>query len=206
MESRLLNGRARHGHQAAICAVYPARATAHLARETEVGRRLYSDFCTAIRGGAPVRRLDEVNTAKVSVLDHQGDLLAPWEAGSASIVDRAILACQGFKDWGESLEGLPFTPHLRVQPDGTLWAFGVNLISHRAVVKAQALCNPMSEAGLRDRAQRVDRCYDAVRNVRPWCAIPCFVLCFRAWCRSSLPRCRRHRPRSRHGCFENSST
>ena len=83
---------------------------------------------------APVRRPDEVNTANISVLDHHGELLALWEAVSASILDRESLEWRGFKVWGKVLEGLPFTAHPKVEPDGTLWAFGVNLIPHRALV------------------------------------------------------------------------
>ena len=109
-------------------------ATPKLSRETEAGRRLYSGFGTPVRDAAPVRRPDDVNTANISVLDHHGELLALWEAGSASILDRESLEWQGFKKWGESLEGLPFTAHPKVEADGTLWAFGVNLIPRRALV------------------------------------------------------------------------
>ena len=109
-------------------------ATPKLSRETGAGRRLYSGFGTPIHDGAPVRRPDDVNTANISVLDHHGELLALWEAGSASVLDRESLAWRGFKVWGKSLEGLPFTAHPKVEPDGTLWAFGLNLIPRRAIV------------------------------------------------------------------------
>ena len=108
--------------------------TPKLAREREAGRRLYSGFGSPIHDRAPVRRPDEVNTANISVLDHHGELLALWEAGSASLLDRESLEWRGFKIWGKSLEGLPFTAHPKVEPDRTLWAFGVNLIPHRALV------------------------------------------------------------------------
>ena len=108
--------------------------TPKLARETQAGQRLYSGFGTPIHDRASVRRPDDVNTANISVLDHHGELLALWEAGSASILDRESLAWRGFKVWGESLKGLPFTAHPKVDPDGTLWAFGVNLLPHHALV------------------------------------------------------------------------
>lgn len=95
-------------------------ATPKLACETHAGRRLYSGFGTPIRGGAPVRQPDDVNTANISVLDQHAELLALWEAGSASIIDRESLEWRGFKVWGELLEGLPFTAHTKVEPDGTL--------------------------------------------------------------------------------------
>ena len=125
-------------------------ATPKLVRETEAGRRLFSGFATPVEDGAPVRRPDDINTANISVLDHHGELLALWEGGSASVLDRENLQWKGFKVWGEGLEGLPFTAHPKVEPDGTLWAFGYNLAPVRAlvlyhiaadgtVVKAQAL-------------------------------------------------------------------
>ena len=68
------------------------------------------------------------------MLDHHGELLALWEGGSASLLDRDTLAWRGFKVWGERLEGLPFTAHPKVEPDGTLWAFGYSLAPVRALV------------------------------------------------------------------------
>ena len=109
-------------------------ATPKLVRETEAGRRLFSGFGTPVHGGIGVRRPDDVNVANISVLDHHGELLALWEGGSASVLDRATLEWRGFKVWGESLEGLPFTAHPKVEPDGTLWAFGFNLVPVRALV------------------------------------------------------------------------
>ena len=127
-------------------------ATPKLVRETEAGRRLFSGFATEVHDGSPVRRPDDVNAANISVLDHHGELLALWEGGSASVLDRATLEWRGFKVWGEGLEGLPFTAHPRVEPDGTLWAFGYifspapalvlyHIGADGTVVKAKAL-NP----------------------------------------------------------------
>ena len=58
------------------------------------------------------------------MLHHHGALLALWEGGSASVLDRDSLEWRGFKVWGAGLEGLPFTAHPRAEADGTLWAFG----------------------------------------------------------------------------------
>ena len=109
-------------------------ATPKLVRETEAQRRLYPGFGTEVHGGTPARRPDELNTANTSVLDHHGELLALWEGGSASVFDPDTLAWQGFKVWDESLRGVPFTAHPKVEADGTLWAFGVNLVPVRALV------------------------------------------------------------------------
>ena len=113
--------------------------TPKLAREREADRRLFSSFATPVDGGPGVhspgvRGPDDVNTANISVLDHHGELLALWEGGSASVLDRDTLAWRGFKSWGEGLEGVPFTAHPKVEADGTLWAFGYNLVPTPALV------------------------------------------------------------------------
>ena len=109
-------------------------ATPKLARETSAGRRLFSGFGTRVDGGLRARRPDDLNVANTSLLDHHGELLALWEGGSASIIDRDTLAWQGFKVWGDSLEGLPFTAHPKVEPDGALWAFGIAFAPAPALV------------------------------------------------------------------------
>ena len=108
--------------------------TPKLAHEDAAGRRLYDAFDTHIADGAPVRRPDDVNPANISVLDHHGKLMALWEAGSASVIDRDRLAWQGFQVWGDGLAGVPFTAHPKVEADGTLWAFGCATGSSPALV------------------------------------------------------------------------
>ena len=109
-------------------------ATPKLVRETSAQRRLFSGFATPVDGGARLRRPDDLNVANTSLLDHHGELLALWEGGSASVLDRETLAWQGFKVWGESLDGLPFTAHPKVEPDGTVWAFGYSFAPAPALV------------------------------------------------------------------------
>lgn len=99
-------------------------ATPKLLAEDEASQRRYPAFGTHVEDGLPVRRPDDLNTANISVLEHHGELLALWEGGSASRLDRETLEWQGFKSWGEGLRGLPFTAHPKLDPDGTLWAFG----------------------------------------------------------------------------------
>ena len=111
--------------------------TPKLTHEDESERRRFSALATRIEGRDPVRGPDDVNAANISVLDHHGELLALWEGGSASLLDRDTLAWRGFKVWGERLEGLPFTAHPKVEPDGTLWAFGYSLAPTRALVLYQ---------------------------------------------------------------------
>ena len=125
--------------------------TPKLVRENEAGRRLYSGVATRIDSEVPVRRPDDINTANISVLDHHGELLALWEGGSASVLGRETLEWQGFKVWGERLEGVPFTAHPKVEPDGTLWAFGYSFAPAPALV----LYHIGPDGGLR-KAKRID--------------------------------------------------
>ncbi len=108
--------------------------TPKLAREEAAGRRLFSGFATRVEGGERLLRPDDINTANISVLDHHGELLALWEGGSASVLERDTLAWRSFKVWGERLEGLPFSAHPKVEPDGTLWAFGCSLAPERTLL------------------------------------------------------------------------
>ncbi len=108
--------------------------TPKLRAEDEAARRLYSGFGTHVPDGARLRKPDDVNTANISVLAHHGELLALWEGGSASRVDPESLRWQGFKSWGQGFEGVPFTAHPKVDPDGTLWAFGYALGAQHQLV------------------------------------------------------------------------
>lgn len=98
--------------------------TPKLRREDAAGRRLYPAFATPVENGLPLRRADDMNAANISVLDHHGELMALWEGGSASLLDRETLAWTGFKTWGDRMQGLPFTAHPKIEADGTLWSFG----------------------------------------------------------------------------------
>ncbi|MGO1118426.1 carotenoid oxygenase family protein [Rhodovibrionaceae bacterium A322] len=92
--------------------------------EEQAERLLYPGFGTDIDGGAAVRRPDDVNAANTSILAHNGEIMALWEAGSATLFDGETLKSQGFKAWQKDLAGLPFSAHPKVEPDGTLWNFG----------------------------------------------------------------------------------
>ena len=135
----------RISHQARVL------ATPKLARESAANRRLVSGFATPVDGGQGLKSPDDLNVANTSILDHHGELLALWEGGSASVIDRETLAWQGFKTWGESMGGLPFTAHPKVEFDGTVWAFGYSF----APVPAILLYHIAPDGTLR-RAHRID--------------------------------------------------
>jgi carotenoid cleavage dioxygenase len=99
-------------------------ATAKWRAEQEAGRMLWPAFGTPLADGLPVSSPDTINVANTSLLHHAGELLALWEGGSPYRLDPRSLETFGTKTWRDDLRGIPFTAHPKVEPDGTLWAFG----------------------------------------------------------------------------------
>lgn len=97
--------------------------------EQQAGRFLWNAFGTRIADAPAADSPDAVNAANISVLDHGGELLALWEAGSAWRVERETLRTLGRKVWGARLAGLPFSAHPKVDADGTLWNFGYDTLA-----------------------------------------------------------------------------
>ena len=89
-------------------------------------------FGTKGRDDAPVMAPDDVNAANTALLKVDGDLWALWEAGSPWRVDADTLASGGPVALSDDLRSMPFTAHPKVEPDGTVWAFGS--FGKRAVV------------------------------------------------------------------------
>ncbi len=98
--------------------------TKKLAAETAAGRALYPGFGSVPPNPAPVSSADLVNVANISVLTHHGKLLALREAGSPWDMDANDLSTRGIYSFGSDAEGVPFSAHPRIEPDGTLWNFG----------------------------------------------------------------------------------
>ena len=108
--------------------------TPKLRREDEAARRLLPAFGTHPEGSGGLARPDDMNAANISLLDHAGELMALWEGGSPSLIDRDSLAWTAFKSWGDDLKGLPFTAHPKVEADGAMWAFGCAFSPFEALV------------------------------------------------------------------------
>lgn len=101
-------------------------ATGKRAAEMRSGRRLTEGFGTVFKGTEEVMSPDSMNVANISVLHVGGELLALWEGGSATRIDPKTLETRGIKTWRADLAGVPFSAHPRVDPDGTVWNFGVS--------------------------------------------------------------------------------
>ncbi|MDM0055668.1 carotenoid oxygenase family protein [Variovorax fucosicus] len=100
-------------------------ATAKRTSELRAGHRLTEGFGTIIAGVEPPESPDSINVANTSLLPLSGELLALWEGGSATRLDPRTLDTLGLKTWRADLAGLPFSAHPKVDPDGTVWNFGV---------------------------------------------------------------------------------
>ncbi|MBT2323964.1 carotenoid oxygenase family protein [Variovorax paradoxus] len=100
-------------------------ATPKRVAEVRAGRRLTEAFGTIPPGVEPPDSPDSINVANISVLPLAGEVLALWEGGSATRLDARTLATLGVKTWRPDLAGMPFSAHPKVDPDGTVWNFGV---------------------------------------------------------------------------------
>jgi all-trans-8'-apo-beta-carotenal 15,15'-oxygenase len=100
-------------------------ATPKRVAEVRAGRRLAEAFGTVPPGAEPPSSADSINVANTSVLPLQGEVLALWEGGSATRLDARTLDTLGTRAWRADLAGMPFSAHPKVDPDGTVWNFGV---------------------------------------------------------------------------------
>ena len=100
-------------------------ATEKRKTELQAGRHLTEAFGTVFPGFEAATSPDSINVANTSVLPLGGELLALWEGGSATRLDLSTLDTLGLKTWRADLAGLPFSAHPKVDPDGTVWNFGV---------------------------------------------------------------------------------
>ena len=94
--------------------------------DSAAGRPVRQAFGTRWPEAEPLRSADAINAANIHVVQHAGRLLALWEGGSAIEIDPKTLATRGPNRWADDLAGMPFSAHPRIEPDGTMWNFGVS--------------------------------------------------------------------------------
>lgn len=104
--------------------------TAKFAQEQKADKFLFSGPDSKLSESLPITGPDSINTANTNVLPVNGELWALWEAGSATAIDANTLKTKGLVElgkntkYGNSLKGLAFSAHPKVDPDGTIWNFG----------------------------------------------------------------------------------
>jgi carotenoid cleavage dioxygenase len=125
-------------------------ATRKYLAETDAGRALYPGFATIPPDPRPVTSADTINVANISVLPHNGKLYALWEAGSPWRIDPDDLSTEGLHSFSDETEGLPFSAHPRVEPDGTLWNFGYVSTAGKLVLWHIAPTGSLVKVGLVD--------------------------------------------------------
>ncbi len=108
--------------------------TAKYVADNAAGKIVRQAFGTRTPAMEAPTSADALNVANTSVVHHGGRLLALWEGGSAHEVDPMTLHTKGTLRWSEETAGLPFSAHPRIEPDGTLWNFGVNQVGGGALV------------------------------------------------------------------------
>lgn len=92
--------------------------------EEKAGRYLWNGFGTTFPDARPVSSPDAMNPANISVLPVQDSVLALWEAGSPWRIDPNSLETIGRHVFSADTDGMPFSAHPRVDPDGRIWNFG----------------------------------------------------------------------------------
>ena len=93
--------------------------------DTAAGHPVRAAFSTNPPGAEAAPSPDAINVANTSVVSHGGELMTLWEGGSATRMDAQTLATKGLKVWSPDYAGMPFSAHPKIEPDGSLWNFGV---------------------------------------------------------------------------------
>ncbi len=121
--------------------------TAKRRQEAKLGRMVMPGFGTAAGAGAEISSADDTNPANTSVIVSGGELLALWEAGSATRMDPLTLETKGLKTYRADLAGMPFLAHPRIEPDGRIWNLSLS--------RATALVWRIGPTGALEAAQTI---------------------------------------------------
>ncbi|GLX79899.1 hypothetical protein tinsulaeT_32390 [Thalassotalea insulae] len=104
--------------------------SAKFQQEEKAQRFIYPGPDTQVPNALSVLSPDTINTANTSIISVGDDLWALWEAGSATKVDANTLTTKGLvslgqgSNYGEQLNGLPFSAHPKQEANGDIWNFG----------------------------------------------------------------------------------
>ena len=99
-------------------------------KEQAANALLFSGPNSKMPNSLPVNKTDVINAANTNVIPVNGELWALWEAGSATAVDASSLETKRMINlgdnsrYGDSLKGLAFSAHPKIEADGTIWNFG----------------------------------------------------------------------------------
>ncbi len=99
-------------------------ATKKRTEEIAAGRLIYPAGGGGIVATAAMTGPDSVNVANINTIAIGGKMWALWEGGSPTEIDPRTLETKGIVTLGDGLEGMPFSAHPRVGPDGRIWNMG----------------------------------------------------------------------------------
>lgn len=111
-------GENKVAHQAEM-----VRTRRHIAEE-KADRFLWNGFGTSFADTRPTTSPDSLNVANISVLPLGDELLALWEAGSPWRLRADNLETIGRHVFSADTDGMPFSAHPRIDPNGKIWNFG----------------------------------------------------------------------------------
>lgn len=106
--------------------------TSKFTQEEQAERFLYSGINSQISNSLAASSPNSINTANTSVMAVDDEIWALWEGGSATALDRQSLETKSLVNlgvntrYGNTLKGLPFSAHPKVEANGEIWNFGMN--------------------------------------------------------------------------------
>ncbi len=102
--------------------------------EQAAQRFLYDFSQIGIKNPWPITSADSINSANTNILPVGDELWALWEAGSAHAINAESLETKGVVTLNDSLKGMPFSAHPKVDADGTIWNFGLDYQSGKVIL------------------------------------------------------------------------
>lgn len=103
-------------------------------REEKAERFLYDLGGYAINDNEPVTSADTINVGNINVIPVGDDIWALWEAGSAYQLNAKSLETKNIVTLSNELKGMPFSAHPKIDPDGTIWNFGLNYATGQIIL------------------------------------------------------------------------
>ncbi|MCF2949407.1 carotenoid oxygenase family protein [Paraglaciecola aquimarina] len=110
--------------------------TPKFTQEHQAGKFLYSGPDSRLENSLGVASPNDINVANTNIIPVSEKLWALWEAGSPALVNKKSLDFEGYEviggtqSYGQSLKGVPFSAHPKIEANGDIWNFGLNPTGH----------------------------------------------------------------------------
>ncbi|MDO6428867.1 carotenoid oxygenase family protein [Thalassotalea sp. 1_MG-2023] len=113
-------------------------------QEQQAGKFLYSGPDSKVINGLPVSTPEAINTANTNIIPVNGELWALWEAGSPVSISKKDLSTLEYvnlgrnSDYGNTLKGMAFSAHPKIEANGDIWNFGLSHTGHIVLYQLNA--------------------------------------------------------------------